>query len=176
MMEDVGSAEEQWDNSPVETPKEKRGNFLTTICTLSWVSQAMAGSSALLMLFQGRGNLEEQLTMMNKLVDKEQTGVEFLDSMLADSVKIMELTIMNFVQLNLMNLLVVSTGALAVYLMFKLKKAGFFVYILYCIAELYVVYHFFGDLGVMVMSMAVTGIASIVFIILYAVNLKRMTE
>ncbi len=100
----------------------------------------------------------------------------FLDNMVQDSISILEITVMNFTQINLMNLLVVLTGALGVYLMFKLKKFGFFIYLLYCAAELYTAYHFFGDLTVMVFSMALTGLISLVFVILYAVNLKRMTE
>ena len=80
MMEDVGSSEEQWDNKPVETQKERRGNFLTTVCTLSWVSQGMAASSALMMLLRGRGNLEEQVSVMNKLIDTEMTYKRFIQT------------------------------------------------------------------------------------------------
>ena len=176
MMEDVGSAEEQWDNSPAETPKEKRGSFLTMITTLSWISQGMAASSALMMLLRGRDSLEEQVGVMNELVSKEMSGMPFLDNILLDTISLLEITIMNFTQINLVNLLVVATGAFGVLLMFKLKKIGFLIYLLYCCAELYAAYYFFGDLSVMVMSMAITGLISVVFIILYAVNLKRMTE
>lgn len=176
MMEDIGSAEEQWDNTPPQTVKEKRGNFLTTVSTLSWVSQAMTASSALMMLVRGRGSLEEQVGLMNKLTETEMSGIAFFDNMIIDSISLLEITIMNFTQINLTNLLVVMTGALGVLMMFKLKKIGFFIYLIYCCSEIYAAYYFFGDLRVMMMSIAFSGLISVVFIILYAVNLKRMTE
>jgi len=173
-MEDVGSELEQWDNSP-ETMKEKRGEFLYVLIVLTWVSNFSTGSSALFMLLIGKGGLEKQLDIINSGASKE-TGLSFIDNMMNDAISILEITMMNFNLINLMNLLVVAIGALAAFLMYKLKKTGFYLYLVYCAMELTVVYYFFGDLSSIVLSMVLSGFFSILFVIMYSVNLKRLTE
>ena len=142
MMEDVGATEEQWDNSPELTVKEKRGEFLSIVTALSWISQGMATSSALMMLLLGRENLEKQVDVISKSVAKGGSGNSFLDNALADTISLLEITIMNFTQINLVNVLVAATGALGVLMMYKLNKIGFLIYLIYCCAELFVIYYF----------------------------------
>jgi len=173
-MEDVGATEEQWDNTP-ETIKEKRGEFLYVLIVLTWVSNFSAGTSAIFMLLMGKEGLEKQLVLMDKAKTAE-SKMPFIENMMNDALAVLDITMMNFTQINLMNLLVGLTGAFAAFLMYKLKKVGFLLYLVYCAMEIAVVYYFFGNLSSIVLSMIITGFFSILFIIMYSVNVKRMTE
>ena len=175
MMNDVGSSEEQWDDSP-KSMKEKRGSFLMMIIMLSWISQGMAASGTLFMLLGGRQNLVDQIELMNKVISEGRIGNEFLTSLVDGTIGILEITIINFTQINLTNLLVLLIGSFSVLLMYRLKKIGFLLYLVYCISELYVYNYFYGELSATIISLFSTGLISLVFIIMYSVNLKRMTE
>ena len=174
MMNNLGSSKEQWD-TPQETMKQKRGEFLFAIIVLSWFSQGSAFISTLFTLSNGRAKLEESANLINEAQNVEMP-FEWLDTALEAGLPYITVLIENFYRINLMNLLVVVTGAFGVFLMYKLKKIGFVFYILYCALELGVVQYYFGHISTTIFSLFTTGLVSALFIILYGVNLKRMTE
>ena len=173
-MNDIGSAEDQWDNSQ-ETMKQKRGEFLFTVIALSWISQGTAIVSTFFTFINGKTKLEESVSLLED-VSKKETPFEWLDTAIDAGLPYLTILIDNFYRINLMNLLVILTGALGVFLMYKLKKIGFLFYILYCILELGVIQYYFGHISTTIFSLFTTGLVSALFLILYGVNLKRMTE
>jgi hypothetical protein len=174
MMNEVGNSTEQWDNPP-ETMKQKRGEFLFTIIALSWISQGSAAASTLFTMLSGRGQLEKTNELLSK-ASSQEAEAEWVNTMISTGKGFIDVFLDNFYNISLLNLLVVMTGAFGVYLMYKLKKIGFVFYIAYCAMELGVLQYYFGHLSMTIFSLLSTGLVSVLFIILYSVNLKRMTE
>jgi len=173
MMDEIGSVDEQWENEPELTVKQRRGEFLFILCVLSWASQFSTLTSSLMMIFNGEKMFQDQAIMMSELEGKS-SGSEFLDGMLETSMELMDVMASNIMEISLLNMGVVLLGALGVYLMYSLKKAGFIIYLIYCFAELYVINRFFGELSTSIFMIGSTALFSVVFIVLYGVNLKRM--
>jgi hypothetical protein len=142
---------------------------------LSWVNQGIAIVSTFFTFINGKSKLEESASLLEGVTDKE-TPFEWISTAIDASLPYFIALKENFYAINLINLLVVLMGALGVFLMYKLKKKGFVFYIIYCITELGVIQYYFGHISTTIFSLFTTGFVSTLFIILYGVNLKRMTE
>lgn len=157
--------------------KDKRGSFLFNISILSWFSQGSSLLGAIVILAKGKSSFSEQLKPLDDLnVENMSIDNPFVKTLMLDSLAMVNTFMDNFYQIYFANILIVVIGALAVYLMFSLRKIGFLLYIIYCASELFVLYNYFGNSLPIKISMMTTGFISCIFIILYAVNLKRMTK
>ena len=124
-MENNEVLENQWDNDSSESMKEKRGVFLLVLCILSWISTGGTLVSTLFSYFNGTAELEKQLAQTSDVFG-EETGNAMLDNMLTGAEEILYKTIENFNAIQLSTLVGLLVGVLAVYLMFQLKKSGYF--------------------------------------------------
>jgi len=159
-------------NESNQTLKEKRGTFLLVLCILTWINSGLGISGVASTLSKG----EDLMSLQIELIESTESGNEFFDKILASSVETLVVTLENFQIYHIGSVLVFLVGILSAYLMFKLKKIGFFLYVLYCFGGLAFYYSIFGETSSAMLTMMLTGVMSIVFIILYGVNLKRMTE
>jgi len=171
-MENLGSINDDFENDS-QTMKEKRGTFLLVLCILSWITSGFGLLGTLATFFGGESGLEEQISTIE---NSPSLGFAILDNAIEMSIQTLELTLENFQLYHIGNALIFLTGIFAVYLMFNLKKTGFYLYITYLISNIVLYGYVLGELPTSTASMAMTGVMSLVFIILYAVNLKRMTE
>ncbi len=114
-MENNDILEDQWDNQP-ETIRERRGVFLLVLCILSWAFIGITIISTLITYAGGTAQLEESMEVSEAAFDQE-TGSEFLDSMMGGAQDIMVKTIENFNAIQLSTLVALLIGGLAVYMM-----------------------------------------------------------
>lgn len=174
-MENNEVLENQWDNDSSQSMKEKRGSFLLVLCILSWVSTGGTLLSTLFSYFNGTGELEKQLTGANNAFEQD-TGNEVLNNMLTGAQEIVYKTIENFNEIQISTIVGLLIGVLGVYLMFQLKKIGFLLYVVYCVIIPSISLYYIGTSMIIIAGLLVNGLISVAFIIMYGINLKRMTE
>ena len=152
-----------------EAPR-KRPAFITVLAILSWVYVAIGVLSALV----------NSLSSEEAQIEKIDEAIAIYDSMdempfMDDSIAVLEASRDNVRITNLGNLIFLLIEGISVFMMFNLKRNGFW---LYTIAQIGLV-----SLMIMVMpwpnlistlTVCVTLFLVILFEILYAVNLKHM--
>jgi hypothetical protein len=154
-----------------EAPR-KRPAFITVLAILSWVYVAIGVLGA---LFNSLSSEEKQMEKIDQAIAiyDDIDNMPFLD----DSIEVLEASRDNLRITNLGNLIFLLLEGIAVFMMFNLKRNGFW---LYTLAQIGIV-----SLLIMVMpwpniistlSVVVTLFLVILFEILYAVNLKHMKE
>ena len=152
-----------------EAPR-KRPAFITVLAILSWVYVAIGVSGALVNSLSSEEKQMEQIDQAIAVYD-DMDEMPFRDDMIESA----EASKENFRVTNLGNLIFLLIEGIAVFMMFNLKRNGFW---LYTLAQIGLV-----SLVIMVMpwpnSMSTLIVVFTVFIvllfeILYAVNLKHM--
>ncbi|MFK8044802.1 MAG: hypothetical protein AB8B72_04865 [Crocinitomicaceae bacterium] len=164
---------EPWNDEANMTIEDRRGTFLKVLCILSWVYIGLELFSVVFGYIGGREKVLESISLSEDAKAKI-TGSSFWDNIartaVEQSIIVLEKTVENFEQIYLGNFLAIVVGGMAVYLMYILKRNGFYLYILYSVIALGISAYFLG-----VSSIQGAAIISLAFIIMYAVNLKRMT-
>ncbi|MFT4603208.1 MAG: hypothetical protein ACI857_003396 [Arenicella sp.] len=158
--------------------EEKRGQTLKVLCILSWV---WIGITVIMLLFSAVSGkktdsqmMEERLEIMNAIPDGP--GAEMSVSMYEDILRMSEKSNEYFYELMGLNFLVILLGFTSVFMMFKLKKVGYYIYVLYSILPILVVGWSIGFSGFMaILTIGFSAIISITFLILYGNQLKRMS-
>lgn len=158
--------------------KERRGMTLTVLCVLSWIAIGLSFLGMIWNLIKGKKTeaelLEDKIEQLSAVPDgpaKEMTLNIMQEGFVAD-----ELANQYFFELMAQNVLTLILGFFAVLLMFKLKKIGFYLYLLYCAIPIAVSIGVFGVSGFMsIIIIGVLSIISLVFVILYGYQLKRMS-
>lgn len=159
----------------IETPK-KRSTFLTVLCILSFIG---SGGGLLYSVYQYATFESTYPAQMEKLT----TGLEQLEEAGMDSGFFYNSAENEIVRLEKMsqNLDLISgsqslfmlLSLLGVFMMFKLKKNGFY---------LYTIINYFGlliplvliDFDASIMNVIIGGVITTIFVILYAIQLKHM--
>lgn len=168
-MSDNDQVIEPWNDDSNASMDERRGQFLKVLCILSWVwigiqlfSSVVAYVGGPEKLIQAKSEAEDAIGAAN------ESG--FMKTVMEEAMIVLDKTIEHFNAIHIGNILGFLIGGLAVYLMFTLKKSGFFLYILYTVIIAGVSVYYLGVASAM-MDVAL----SIAFIIMYGVNVKRMT-
>jgi hypothetical protein len=152
-----------------EAPR-KRPAFITVLAILSWVYVAIGVLSALANSLSSEEKQMQQIDQAIAIYD-DMDDVPFI----ADSVAVLEASRDNLRVTNLGNLIFLLIEGVAVFMMFNLKRNGFW---LYTLAQI-------GLVSIMIMVMpwpnlistltvCITLFLVLLFEILYAVNLKHM--
>ena len=153
-----------------------RPNGLTALCILSWVWMAFSLLSVVTELNTGR--LTEADIREKKIVILESQTPETIEMMpwvVEESIEMLYISRDNFSTMMIINFVALIIGLIGVFLMFQLRKIGFYMYIGYSIISIaYWLYYFSGmTFGWIIIS--TTAIFSALFIILYGTQLKKMT-
>ena len=152
-----------------EAPR-KRPAFITVLAILSWVYVAIGVLGALVNSLSSEEKQMEKIDQAIAIYD-DVDNMPFLD----DSIAVLEASRDNLRITNLGNLIFLLIEGIAVFMMFNLKRNGFW---LYTLAQIGIV-----SLVIMVMpwpniistlTVVVTLFLVLLFEILYAVNLKHM--
>jgi len=179
-MENTGNneiLENDWENEKAESMSEKRGSFLLVLCILSWCFIGYSLFAGLISVFNGDAALQEAISKIDVSNGLEQSsGNPLADSMLSGMAEMLGNLIEHFYHIQYANFAGFMIGALGVYLMFSLKKIGFVLYAIYTIAIPSISLYFLGTSMLVWLSVGLSGFIGIVFLILYGVNLKRMTN
>ncbi|MCZ4694189.1 hypothetical protein DWB61_05215 [Ancylomarina euxinus] len=164
------------DITQIVVPK-KRPTFITVLCILSLIGSG--GFGLLQPLYQyvtfdktypdKLAQIEEGLERM------EDAGMDsgFLYETAQNGLLILEKTAENLGPMTATNILFALLSLLGIFLMFKLKKNGFYLYSAVNLFWMLVPLYFIG-MEVGMMTLGIGGFITILFIILYAVNLKHM--
>jgi len=153
-----------------------RPNGLTALCILSWVWMAFSLLSVVTELNTGRlteADIREQKIVI--LESQTPETIEMMPWVVEESIEMLYISRDNFSTMMIINFVALIIGLIGVFLMFQLRKIGFYMYIGYSIISIaYWLYYFSGmTFGWIIIS--TTAIFSALFIILYGTQLKKMT-
>lgn len=157
-------------------PTSTRPTLLTVLCILSFIGGAWAiiGGIINLTTDQNAAVLEAQAKMeeARSQMGDEASGMVggFMDGAMEMAQKSAE----NAVPMGIVTIVLAAISLYGVWQMWNLKKSGFYLYTVAALLGLAVPLFFLGASMMALMTVGMAGFFSVVFIILYAVNLKHM--
>ncbi|WP_421918414.1 hypothetical protein [Marinifilum sp.] len=160
----------------IEMPK-KRPTFLTVLCILSFIGSGYFGLIQPIYNYATFENTyaEKMQKTAEALEQMEEAGMEsgFFYDMAANGMVQLKAMSENLEAITGANCLFALLSLIGVFLMFKLKKNGFYLYsfanVFWLLVPLALI-----DFDSMIMWTLIGAVITAIFIILYAVNLKHM--
>lgn len=158
---------------PVATP---RPTLLTVICIIAFILGAWG-------IFSGvRTITQDPIEVMAKAqADMEQARADLGDNaegmagrFLDSAMEVTEKAVANAVPIGVAGIILALISLLGVWQMWNMRKSGFWLYLLAAVGGLIVPLVFLGGSILAILSVGIGGFISLVFIILFAVNLKYM--
>ncbi|WP_421918415.1 hypothetical protein [Marinifilum sp.] len=156
----------------VETQPKQRPGLLTVLCVLSFIGS-------------GFGVLNNIMAMLMSPIKKflspeffemalEEVHQEPARKIIEQALEIGQRTLENIFEISLTQFLLYAASLTGAILMFQLKKTGFYIYsiaqiLLLFVPAIFVGFNLFVNIGILFAS-----IFTILFIALYAINLKKM--
>lgn len=162
------------ENTTPATPSSggARGAFLTVICILTFIGSGFGILGDIFSYATADTHAAITSEAVSQMDDQQNTPSFFKQMMGSMTDKMTAENIKKSSLFGLLSCLLTLFGAI---MMFRQKKAGFFMYlagiIIYIIAPLIVLGGLFGIASVMM-----AGVIGLAFVIMYAVNLKYMTK
>ena len=155
--------------------QKKRSTFLTVLCILTFIASGYAISVQVWHLFtkeQQVAKAQEQAALMESSASQIPDGFwkEFTTASVDFAIFSAENT--TFGLIGLFCALISLTGAI---LMWNFKKEGFYIYTIINLIALFLPMIFIGVNPFTIVITSVIGIITLLFIILYGVNLKHMS-
>lgn len=170
------------DNAP--QGKGERPMFLTVLCILTWVGSGWAFLSSTFSMFtlntmssafnKSGADFNEIADRMNDLPETGEPGEEFGRAMANEVFGSMDDIIKWAPTLNLVNMGVALLCILGAFMMWKLKKTGFYIYTAATLVAIIVPLVLLGGNLIGALSAVGAGFFGIAFVIMYGVNLKHM--
>ena len=163
--------------NPFETNQLKRPTFLTVLCILTFIGSGWGVLSQLFsLLFTNLVDVIAQTEQLNTMMDNMESGAgtSFLSGILSSSQEVMQATMMHAKSIAVIGLVLSLLSLCGAILMFSLRRIGFYIYTVAQLLLLFVVPYFAGFSMIVVMGMLFSALFTVVFIILYALNLKAM--
>lgn len=159
-------------------PTQQRPTLLTVICILSFIFGAWGLWDGVRTAFTDAPaqDLEEaRVSMEEQMAALEGPGAEMAQSMMDQAITVAEKEVEQAMPIGISGLLLSALSLLGVWMMWNLKKTGFWLYVLASIGGLITPLVFLGANTVTIMGVGLMGLIAIIFIVLYAVNLKHMS-
>lgn len=156
---------------------KERPTLLTILCILSFIFGAFGLYSGISTAFtdQPKQDLEEAKVEMEKqMAEVQGPGAEMAQKMMDQALAMAEKQVENATPLGISGLLLSAISLLGVWMMWNLRKMGFWLYVLASVASLIMPIVFLGGGLMTFLSVGFMGVIAIIFIVLYAVNLKHM--
>ncbi len=162
--------------SQVIVPK-KRPTFLLVLCILSLIGSGGLGLiSQVYQYATFEVSYDTKIAQMEEALEKfEDAGIDsgFLYDGVQTGIFVLEKTKENLVPMTSAHVLFSILSLIGIFLMFKMKKNGFYLYTIVNLFWMLVPIYFIGmEIGMMALVMGT--VIPIAFIILYAINLKHM--
>ena len=167
------------ENLEVENEKPKRPTFLVVLAVLSYISIGIGGIGLLFTLINGPSSQEQLEQQEAQLYESIQTLNE---SGMDDFVRIIETSSQQakyinneaFYSFNILNLIALIIGFIGVFMMMRLKKIGFHLYVAYSLLPVIISYAIIPSNLIIGISIIFSVILSAIFCVLYGLNLKHM--
>lgn len=164
---------EEKQNSPV------RPTFLLVICILTFIGSAWSVLSNLFSIFtsgmmDSSLQMEQYSNMMGNIEGSASSS--FLTGFLNSSMEVLQATAAHAREIAVMQLVLSVISLLGAIMMFQLRRFGFYLYTAAQILALFVLPYFAGFSTLVVIGMLWSAFISLIFIILYAVNLRYMVK
>lgn len=164
--------------NPFEEKQVKRPTFLTVLCILTFIGSGWGVLSQLFTLAtSGLVNQNVQMEQYSQAMDQlSDSGVSssFLSGLLDSSQEVIQASMMYRTQIAICGLILSIISLIGAILMFRLKRIGFCFYTAAQVLMLLVTPIFIGFSWIAVTGLIFSAIFALLFIILYALNLKYM--
>lgn len=164
-------------NTMDPTAPAQRPTLLTIICILSFIGGLWGALDGLRTGFTDKAqtDLAEARTIMEESMAQLQgQGSPFAQKLMEEGIAMSEKIAEHAKPLGITALVLSLLSLYGVWLMWNLRKQGFWYYTLAAILGVLVPLYFLGFSMVAVMGLGFGAFVSILFIVLYAVNLKHM--
>lgn len=164
---------EEKQNSPV------RPTFLLVICILTFIGSGWSVLSNLFSIFtsgmmDSSLQMEQYSNMMGNIEGSASSS--FLAGFLNSSMEVLQATAAHAREIAVMQLVLSVISLLGAIMMFQLRRFGFYLYTAAQTLALFVLPYFAGFSTLVVIGMLWSAFISLIFIILYAVNLRYMVK
>ncbi len=155
---------------------KKRSTFLTVLCVLSFIAGIWTIGQTAFTYFTFDDNYPKQLEALNNALEQlSDSGMDsgFIYKNAENAIVVLEKTAENLGAISLGTILFALLSLLGAFMMFNLKKMGFFIYSfanLFTLLIPLVLIDFDASLTGFLINLAIT----VLFIVLYALQLKQM--
>lgn len=163
-------------NDPM-TGAPARPTLLTVICILSFIAGAFGLWGGIRDAFTDAPQkaVEEARTKMDEaMAQMGDEGNEMVSKMMESAISMAEKSAENAKPLGISGIVLALLSLFGVWQMWNLKKSGFWLYLVASVAGLVVPMIYLGGGLMTLIGVGFMGFITIVFVILYAVNLKHM--
>ena len=176
---------EQTELKNMENPFEEQQNkfqrptFLLVLCILTFIGSGWGTLSNLFSVFtagltDSSMQMEHYSSMLNSM--DQGAGSAVFSDILNSTMASLQATFVHAKEIAVVSLVLSVISLLGAILMFQLRRLGFYLYTAAQILALFVLPYFAGFSMYVLIVMFFSGLISLLFIILYAVNLKYMTR
>lgn len=159
--------------------KLQRPTFLLVLCILTFIGSGWGTLSNLFSVFTaGLTDSSMQMEHYSSLLNgmDQETGSAVLSDILSSTMASLQATFVHAREIAVVSLVLSVISLLGAILMFQLRRIGFYLYTAVQILALFVLPYFAGFSMYVLVVMFFSGLISLIFIILYAVNLKYMSR
>lgn len=159
----------------MNAPKGVRPTFLTVLCILSFIAGGWGVIGGIIGLASQPDTDELKAQMEQAMGGLDELGDDNPMAGLAQSMAEQAVQAAEAARpMNMANIGLALLSLIGVWQMWNLKKSGFYLYVLASLGGLAVPLIFLGGGLLALMSVGIGGFIALVFIILYALNLKHM--
>lgn len=170
--------EESIDYDP--TSEDKRPTFITVLCILTWVVSAYYVFTVPFEYFFSSGMDADTLQstindMMSSMADEDPEAAKVMEGFMRAASDMVAKSIENAGWIASFEILVALLSALGAYMMFNLRKQGFWLYVFAKVLGILTILIF---MGVNILTASVASFAlfvGLIMVALYAINLKHMS-
>lgn len=160
--------------NPFTTEKPVRPTFLTVLCILTFIGSGWSaiGNFISLLTFtpeQGVAQLQQITSMSSMEMDSS-----FFQNLMSSSIEVIQTTIAHSTGIYSFLTLFSLISLAGAFMMFKLKRVGFFLYVFAQVGQLFVLPAYSGWNLAVLIGMISTGIFALLFIILYGINYGKL--
>ena len=153
--------------------------FLAVLAVLSFISMGLNFLQYLISLMSGPMNQDAwelyEATMYESVGQMNDLGMSGMAAMVEQVIQMWYIANFDyFVLNNVLQLVAVLIGAAGVFMMLRLKKIGFHLYVIYSLLPVVIMYLLFPAEVIATFVVVSTLVVSAIFCVLYALNLKHM--
>lgn len=157
----------------------RKPTFLVVLAVLSFITITLNFFQYLVSLISGPMNQEAwelyEASLYESVGQMNDLGMTGLAAMVEQVIQMSYITNFDyFVLNNLLQLLALLIGAVGVFMMLRLKKIGFHLYVIYSLLPVVIMYLLFPTEIIATFVVLSTLVISAIFCVLYALNLKHM--
>ena len=160
--------------NPFSAERPVRPTFLTVLCILTFIGcgWGLINNFFQLAIFTPE-RLVAQIQQITTMAGAEAQP-SWVSSLMTSSLEVLQTTIMHGKAIYSLAALCSVVSLIGAFMMYKLKRNGFYLYVIAQIGQLFILPVYSGWNSVVLISMAMSGFWALVFIILYALNYSKL--